>query len=162
MSTSASLSRAWRPSLHVLAIAAIVASALVVAPRRAEAEDSPYMSTIGALAAAQLYTTANYLDVTKEALVRGAFSAKNVRSDLERMGTMTDNVGKYLAQVLQGKVTAEDQAFFQEAIAIYGLLKTESLALHKYAGTRAQPDLDTFTKARDTAWDHLKKLLKLP
>ena len=140
---------------------ALGASTLLTA-KTASAEQNPFVESIGALAAAQLYTTASYLDVTKEALVRKAFQAKAVRSDLERLGKMTDNVGRYLLKVVAAPITPEDKAFIEEGIAIYGLLKTESLALHRYAGTLAAADLTAFDTARAASWERLKKLLKLP
>lgn len=145
-----------------LCTALAIAAAVHAPAAAAQTKDNPYLVSVGALAAAQLFTTASYLDVTKEALVRDAFKAKDVRIALERMSGMTDNVGRYLTDVIQTNITDEDRAFLQEAVAVYGLLKTESLSLHRYAGTRAASDLDAFVKAREVAWERLRKLLKLP
>ncbi len=136
--------------------------ALVIAAAPARAQSNPFVESIGALAAAQLYTTASYLDVTMEALVRDAYKPKDVRVALDRMAGMTDNIGRYLTQVLQTNLAKEDAEFLQEAVAVYGLLKTESQALHRFAGTRAEPDKAAFHRAREVAWTRLKALLKLP
>lgn len=138
------------------------ATLLCLSPVAARAENNPLVESIGALAAAQLYTTASYLDVTSEAMQRDAFKAKDVREALDRMAGMTDNIGRYLAQVVQTNLAKEDAEFLQEAIAVYGLLKTESQALHRFAGTRADGDKAAFQRARDAAWARLKSLLKLP
>ena len=144
-----------------LPAATALALALLLSSTASAQKKSPLLESIGALAAAQLYTNHAYIGVTGDAFVAKAYKAKQVRALMTEAAAMIDNVSRYLSKVAAGNITADDKKFLDEAIAIFALLKEQATALKRYAGTGQKTDADAYQKARGEAWTRLKALLNL-
>ena len=146
-------------SFRRLTVVAFCASMLV--SLTAHAEKNPFMESIGALTAAQLYTNHAYIGVTGDAFIAKAYKAKQVRALMTETAGMIDNVSRFLTTVADGNITADDKKFLQEAVAIFGLLKAQALALKSYAGTGQKSDADAYQTSRKAAWARVKVLLNI-
>ncbi|MFT5432150.1 MAG: hypothetical protein ACI9OJ_002848 [Myxococcota bacterium] len=140
----------------------IVFAVLAAAPfAQAQQKNNPFLESLGALAAAQLYTTHAYIGVTGDAFVAKAYKAKQVRAQMTETAGMIDNVSRYLVKAAGEHITPEDKLFLQEAVGIFGLLKQQALALKSYAGTGQKTDAEAYQAQRQAAWSRIKKLLNI-
>ncbi len=149
------------PPARRIAVMIAVCVSLTATNGRA-AENNPYLETIGALMASQLYTTYLYIGVTADAFAKDVYKAKQVRGMMNEIDGLLTNVAKYLKKVGQQKIIEADRQYINDSLNAIDLLKAQAKALVRFAGTNDDNDARVFDGARRSAYAQIAKLLGLP
>jgi hypothetical protein len=149
--------------VRTVAIAVAAAIVLVGFVETASAEkNDPNLEAIGALTAAQLYTTYLYIGVTGDAYAKGVYKSKQVRAMMNEVDQLLNNVASYLKKVGAQPITEADRGYLKGAMNALDLLRAQAKSLVRYAGTGAKPDATVFEDTRKAAYAEIAKLLGLP
>ena len=149
---------------HRAAAATCIAAFLLIGPGRARAQEknNPYLEAIGALAAANAFTSYAYVGAVSDAFEKKAYTAKQVRARMDELSGFTTNVQRYLKQLNALNITETDKTFVTELIDILELVGRQASALKEFAGVGLPGQKQRYQDAKALAWPRIKKLLKLP
>ena len=141
-------------------VIAVVTTLLFAATAAAQTPD-PRLEALGALTAAQLYTTWRYLDAADSAMGSKKYSAKQVESLMAEASAMTQNVSTFVSRLAKTNITDADKRYFKEAAVILGLLEDQANALKARALVDNKASQAAYAKASQAAWARIKSLLNL-
>ena len=138
----------------------LIISLVAATPCLAKVPD-PRLEALGALTAAQLYTTWRYLEAADSALGSPKFPRQKVESLMSEADAMTENVARFVTRLTKAELEEADRAYFREAAAILVLLGAQAKALRARAAADSQASKATYDRASTASWARLKSLLNL-
>ena len=116
---------------------------------------------LGALTAAQLYTTWRYLEAADSALGSHKFTPQKVEALMGEAEAMTENVARFVMRLTKAELEEADKAYFREAAVILKLLGAQAKALRSRAAADSKAVTEIYNRASAASWARLKSLLNL-
>ncbi|ADB18950.1 hypothetical protein Psta_4302 [Pirellula staleyi DSM 6068] len=146
-------------SFLVLAIALL---ATAVPASAQEAKPDPELAKvqiIGALTKFYPYQTFLMTGMLADAYQKEVYDAATVQQFLVEIDSMLNDTTKRIELVRSGFTDDADREYFDKVVDICDLLKKQAKGLSDYTKTKAQSDLNRYSKAREQVWPMLQDIL---
>jgi hypothetical protein len=140
----------------------LVPLALLLFTSAASAQSpDPRLEALGALSAAQVYTSFRYIDTMAHSLSAGAYKPKEAAAFMDEVAGMTANVATFIKKVARTNITDADKKYFAETTNILELLREQAMAASRRAQADTKETRAVYAKARTASWTRIKALLNL-
>ncbi|MDR2444188.1 MAG: hypothetical protein LBE31_11810 [Deltaproteobacteria bacterium] len=133
----------------------------IVQPQFSDAVLAHHLNTIGTYSAGFVLQSFGYIGVLADVFSQHIYDPDMVRSMLGETITYLNNARRQLVdyQTLQIPLSKTDLDFIDSISDILADLVAEAEALRSFTESLNQEDLKKYNKARESAWNKIKKLL---
>lgn len=119
------------------------------------------LSTVGTLAAAQLYQAYLTIGFIADASKKQSYAQKQLDATLGSVLSLLETLDKELEKIGGLELSESDRGGLEKLTSLSSLLRSQGDELRTYWKTRSKATLAEYTKHRDESWAGLKSLLGL-